>query len=139
MLKFTAPKEASWQSHYNMLFASDRNRVTCNLMFKTDDYRLVPFGCRDPKDWDVIIPGFYLAVGVGGVLNVDSGTPDDPMIETSAMREDTRTLMDCFRHTLSDYYYTHKEHYSKVHPSWHGWVLGEDMKPIPLDDDDSYM
>ena len=124
MRKFTTPKQASWQSYYNHLFSTNRDKVTCNIMFKTDDYRLVPWGAADPKDWDVIIPGFCLAVGVGGVLNVDSGTPDDPKIETSAMREDTRTLMDCFKYALRDYYYINgNTHYPKIHPSWHEWVL----------------
>lgn len=136
MIKITAPKPLSWQSYYNHLLSTNRDEVTCNIMFDNDDYRLVPWGAAAPKDWDVIIPGYWLAVSISGILNVDSGGPSCPNIETSAIDEEKRTLKDCVRFALRDYYYTHNAHYPKVHPSWYGWILENDLSAPMWEDSD---
>lgn len=110
----------SWQYSYRLMFSQERGKV--NVPFETcveHAYWGIPQGSKTPKDWDLIIEGYYLAVSSKGRLNVDDGTVDVPNLITSATGEDGRTLYHCFIAAFQDYAHVHGRQHEKLHPSWY--------------------
>jgi len=105
---------------YLVLFTQPMGRV--NMMYETDDYRLVPFDCECLKDWDKIFGGYKLAVTPEGYLNVDVGNEENPDIITSFVGMETRTLKDCIEHCLNNYWMENDTHHPKLHPSWYSYI-----------------
>ena len=115
----TAPL-SSWQYPFRLMFSQERGRVNVHydVSGKHSSWD-IPSGCRTPKDWDVLIEGYYLAVSSKGTLNVDDGTVDAPNLITSACGEDDRTLYHCFIAAFQDYFHVHGRHHPKLHASWY--------------------
>lgn len=114
------PKQGACRAMMSM-FRSDVS--VANFHFKVNDYRRLIYDAADPVDYEVIIPGYVLAVNSEGHLNVDCPCPEtgNPEIITPAIGADKRTLQDCFVLALNGWWMDNGEdkHYPGVHPCWY--------------------
>lgn len=113
--KFTV-KRNKWQTPYRMMFSDVRGRV--NIQFGLNQ-RKVPCGTDGPKDGDRIFGNYGVAWKTYGV---DVFRIDESELISPAIGNETRTLMDCWRIALADYYMEHDVHWSNLHASWYEWV-----------------
>ena len=113
-----AVKKGSWQAPYRILFGDVKGRV--NLQFGLSK-RKVPFEARKPTNGDVLFERYKLMVsGTGNYLDVCIDGELEPI--TPAIGWEERTLMDCWRVALADYYMEHDAHWPNLHASWYEWV-----------------
>jgi len=112
---FSLPKPKGACRAMMSMFRSDVSVV--NFQFNVNDYRRLIQDCAEPADYEVIIPGYVLAVDNSGRLNVDC----DGEIITPAIGSDTRTLQDCFVYALNGWWMDNGEdkHYPGINPCWY--------------------
>jgi hypothetical protein len=114
--KFTAKRTKTWQYDYKLLFSKERGTV--NIQFGLSQ-RKVPFGTDAPKDGDLIFDNYGLCWKKFGI---DVFRKDELELISPAIGNESRTLMDCWRIALADYYMEHDAHWPELHPSWYEWV-----------------
>lgn len=114
--KFGVKRTKTWQSSYKYLFSKERGAVTIN--FGNSAIKL-PAGSKLPEQGDVLFGNYAVAVYTYGM---DVYLKAEGEIISPAIGLEERTLMNCWRIALADYFMEHEEHYHNLHASWYEWV-----------------
>jgi hypothetical protein len=103
-----------------MIFSRAPGEV--NWGYELGDPRNLFDGCREPKDWDKILDGYYLGVASDQHLSVDVTDTAEVIGDLySPNKADVYlTLMGCFAFALHEYWIMNEQtHHPKLHAGWY--------------------
>jgi hypothetical protein len=91
-----------------------------NWHYELGDPRNLIEGAREPKDWDALLPGYFLALNGAGNVAVDVTDTKEVVGDVFEPNDGRKlTFMGAFAFALYDWFTCKGEHYPKLHADWY--------------------